>query len=176
MGFLVIAVLIGLIPAAIAHNKGHSFAVWWLYGFLFFIVALPCALVMQPRPAELERRRMGEGGLRKCPHCAELIKADARVCRFCGRDLQVSPMASPSLLTAMPVDQRVDAYLAALDSPSPAEREAAAEALGDMGGEAAKAMTRLGHATSDPDLSVRTRAEWALGRIRRQSSRGDVRR
>ena len=24
---------------------------------------------------------------RKCPHCAETIKADARVCRFCNREL-----------------------------------------------------------------------------------------
>jgi hypothetical protein len=24
---------------------------------------------------------------RKCPHCAEWIMADAKVCRFCGRDV-----------------------------------------------------------------------------------------
>lgn len=27
------------------------------------------------------------GSLKKCPFCAELIKAEARVCRFCKRDL-----------------------------------------------------------------------------------------
>ncbi|MBM3803569.1 MAG: hypothetical protein FJW26_14810 [Acidimicrobiia bacterium] len=26
-------------------------------------------------------------GTRKCPHCAETIKADARVCRFCNREV-----------------------------------------------------------------------------------------
>ena len=26
-------------------------------------------------------------GTRNCPHCAETIKADARVCRFCNREL-----------------------------------------------------------------------------------------
>ncbi len=32
MEFLIIVVLIGLIPAAIARSKGRSFGLWWLYG------------------------------------------------------------------------------------------------------------------------------------------------
>ena len=65
---LVVAALIGLIPAAVAQSKGRSFGPWWLYGFLLFIVALPHSLML--------------GGA-KCPQCAEFIKREAKVCRFC---------------------------------------------------------------------------------------------
>jgi len=46
---LIFFVLPGLIPAAIASNKGRSFALWWLYGASLFIVALPMALLMKPK-------------------------------------------------------------------------------------------------------------------------------
>lgn len=37
---LSIAALLGLIPAYIAEQKGHSFGKWWIYGWLLFIVAI----------------------------------------------------------------------------------------------------------------------------------------
>jgi hypothetical protein len=43
MEIFVLAILIGLIPAAIAQSKGRSFAAWWFYGAMLFIVALPHA-------------------------------------------------------------------------------------------------------------------------------------
>jgi hypothetical protein len=30
-------------------------------------------------------------GLVKCPHCAELVQPDARVCKHCGRDIDRTP-------------------------------------------------------------------------------------
>lgn len=86
MGMFVFAVLLGMIPAAIAHNKGHSFSLFWLYGTLLFIIALPHALLIKPVPEIVEAQALAAGG-RKCQHCAEIIKAEAKVCRFCGRDV-----------------------------------------------------------------------------------------
>ena len=86
MGMLLFALLLGLIPAAIAHNKGHSFGIFWIYGTLLFIVALPHALILKAVPEIAEANALAAGG-RKCPHCAEIIKSEARVCRFCGRDV-----------------------------------------------------------------------------------------
>jgi hypothetical protein len=83
---VVFAVLLGLIPAVIGRNKGENFWFWWLFGTLLFVVALPWALVMKPNAHELERQALREG-MTKCPQCAELVKAEAVRCRFCGADL-----------------------------------------------------------------------------------------
>jgi hypothetical protein len=47
---LILTCLLGLIPAFIAHQKGRSFVLWWQYGAMLFIVALPHALVISALP------------------------------------------------------------------------------------------------------------------------------
>lgn len=39
--------------------------------------------------ARQEAEMLASGQYRECPHCAELIKANAKVCRFCQRDVAV---------------------------------------------------------------------------------------
>ncbi len=87
MVFLLMAICIGVIPAFVAQSKGRNFLAWWVYGAALFIIALPHSLLIKADMKQIEREQLQSGNARKCPFCAEIIKIEARVCRFCSRDL-----------------------------------------------------------------------------------------
>lgn len=87
LGVLILATLLGLIPASVASSKGRSFVGWWIYGALLFIVALPHALMLRNDQAAIDRRAVESGEMRKCPSCAEMVRRDAKICRYCQREL-----------------------------------------------------------------------------------------
>lgn len=75
---LIMVIVFGTIVAIIARSKGRSGFGWFLYGVAIFPVALVHILVA---------RHADEGDTIKCPMCAETVRAEAKVCRFCGHKL-----------------------------------------------------------------------------------------
>lgn len=84
--YLIVCVFLGMIPGMIAKNKGRSFIVWWAYGVILFIPALPHALLLKPDIDAIKRKKVKKG-MRKCPFCAEWTPKDSAICLFCGKNL-----------------------------------------------------------------------------------------
>ena len=54
MGILVLSLILGCIPGAIAQKKGRSFVLWWIFGALLLVVALPASLMIGRKHSRLK--------------------------------------------------------------------------------------------------------------------------
>lgn len=87
MEWLLIWLVLGVVAGMIASSKQRSFLGFFVLGLLIPLIGIVAAVVAKPNVAAREDAELRQGGRVKCPHCAELIRSEAAVCRFCGRDV-----------------------------------------------------------------------------------------
>lgn len=88
--FLIQAVIFGCFCAYVARQKGLVSGNWFFLGFLFSILAL-IALIAIPNGTLPQNSRSINDSMRKCQFCAEMVKAEAKICRFCQHELPLLP-------------------------------------------------------------------------------------
>jgi len=84
-----------LLGAMICEGKGQSAALGLFLGLLFGPIGVIICSVLGKDEAMLAQRALKEGKMKKCPACAELIKRDANVCRYCSHEFASEPIGLP---------------------------------------------------------------------------------
>ena len=96
MGFFIFWVGFSVVVGIAASKRNRSGALWFFLSLIFspllaglFVLALgdskPPSRYHPGQFVEAEPRPKTFGPIleKKCPDCAEIVKADARICRFC---------------------------------------------------------------------------------------------
>jgi hypothetical protein len=87
MEFVFIWFLFGIISSLIAYNKGRSGCGWFILGFLLGPFGLIWAIATPKIHHIVDKRATRGGGMKQCPYCAELVRAEAIKCPHCHEDL-----------------------------------------------------------------------------------------
>lgn len=99
--FVLVWVVCAILAAVFSQQRNRSAAAGFVVGLLFG--PLGVLLAMTQRRYDQEAADLRKGLTRRCPACAEVVKAAAVKCRYCGEAL-------PPIQEADTAEQKEEAY------------------------------------------------------------------